>query len=111
MVTSNSVQVQRELGLEGIFASGPLSLQGEYSAGRLSRRNRVLMKLKYDTASYYVEAVGLSRAKNMRDATRMVYSRASNLLMNLTLTRVTGALWSLLTELRLSMWIMNSFEV
>jgi phosphate-selective porin OprO/OprP len=46
---------QRAYGLEGIFASGPFKLVGEYSAGDY-RGQQGANKTKYDTATYYVEA-------------------------------------------------------
>ena len=45
----------RAYGLEGIFASGPFKLVGEYSAGDY-RGQQGANKTKYDTTTYYVEA-------------------------------------------------------
>ncbi len=42
-------------GLEGIFASGPFKLVGEYSAGDY-KGNQAANSTKYDTTTYYVEA-------------------------------------------------------
>jgi phosphate-selective porin OprO/OprP len=51
-----SAQVRnRAFGLEGIFASGPFKLVGEYSAGDY-RGNQGSNLVSYDTKTYYVEA-------------------------------------------------------
>jgi phosphate-selective porin OprO/OprP len=50
---------QQAYGLEGIFASGPFKLAGEYSAGDYEGTKTVtagLNQVKYDTQTYYVEA-------------------------------------------------------
>jgi phosphate-selective porin OprO/OprP len=46
---------QRALGLEGIFASGPFKLVGEYSPGEY-KGTQGANEVKYDTTTYYVEA-------------------------------------------------------
>jgi len=50
---------QQAYGLEGIFASGPFKLAGEYSHGNFEGSKAVgagLNEVKYDTQTYYVEA-------------------------------------------------------
>jgi phosphate-selective porin OprO/OprP len=52
-----SVTVQeRAIGLEGIFASGPFKLVGEYSAGDYKGSAANGNNVNYDTKTYYVEA-------------------------------------------------------
>ena len=46
---------QRALGLEGIFASGPFKLAGEYSGGTFKGTQGTNV-VEYDTTTYYVEA-------------------------------------------------------
>jgi phosphate-selective porin OprO/OprP len=46
---------QRAIGLEGIFATGPFKLMGEYSAGDL-KGTRGTNEVSYDTKTYYLEA-------------------------------------------------------
>jgi phosphate-selective porin OprO/OprP len=45
---------QRSIGLEGIFATGPFKLMGEYSNGRYKGTGDG--QTKYDTKTYYLEA-------------------------------------------------------
>jgi phosphate-selective porin OprO/OprP len=50
---------QKAIGLEGIFASGPFKLMGEYSQGDYRGRGTftaVANEIKYDTKTYYLEA-------------------------------------------------------
>ena len=47
---------QRAIGLEGIFASGPFKLVGEYSTGDYKGSAANGNNVKYDTKTYYVEA-------------------------------------------------------
>jgi phosphate-selective porin OprO and OprP len=46
---------QRAFGLEGILASGPFKLMGEYSGSRYKGQSGA-NEVKYDTKTYYVEA-------------------------------------------------------
>jgi phosphate-selective porin OprO/OprP len=47
---------QKAYGLEGIFASGPFKLVGEYSAGDYIGSSQASNRVSYDTKTYYVEA-------------------------------------------------------
>jgi len=48
---------QRALGLEGIFATGPFKLMGEYSQGDYKgTQNATTNSVSYDTKTYYLEA-------------------------------------------------------
>jgi len=54
-VSEDPVKVnQRAYGLEGIFAYGPYSIQGEYSAGEYKGTSGV-NEVSFDTATYYVQ--------------------------------------------------------
>jgi phosphate-selective porin OprO/OprP len=46
---------QRALGLEGIIATGPFKLMGEYSSGEFKAQQQA-NTTKYDTKTYYLEA-------------------------------------------------------
>jgi phosphate-selective porin OprO/OprP len=46
---------QQAAGLEGIFASGPFKVMGEYSRGQYTATHIVGSEVKYDTDTYYVE--------------------------------------------------------
>jgi phosphate-selective porin OprO/OprP len=46
---------QQAMGLEGIFATGPFKVMGEYSRGQYTATHNAGNEVKYDTNTYYVE--------------------------------------------------------